>query len=550
MSLENYKLYRETQLVILEASNMFDIVDIQSKNINMYAEGDFSWVAAFNAFCLGCIMLCVKIILGLKALILGVGIAFLLWVIKSLFTKKSDNIKTSGGGGGGSSSYTVTYTITTLRKSEDKPYKAKAIKKAVEKGFSQKTLDYLKGIPGFDECVKNLNDIIKSDFKGKPFNYNYLDKHNLSYDAKAILDNNIYLGVDTFNPGAFAINTKLSFIPKVIDELLKRGESLSGVKYSSFTQKQPFYAFDAEAMAKADSDIWTKIKNKINDNSIVPLAEFSADIINNADSIMATGLLAQEAVLSFLGEMNGGDSVALNKSTYKLLVENTLSSIPGRMKKQVKEMESLLSFRFNESTESLFPENRYKEETVLDCIGSCKYKLDSYEDYNKVSKMYASLKTKVVKERLRLFKMGTADDMVMYDVLYADTDDKLAKFDKNVFVNIVEAITASITDGGMERIDEMKEAIRKLSDSSKDLKTVFDELKIDKKQDTYGRLQQKKDFLKKTQEFSINLLAILNQSIALGPMCVNNSTNEVYKEILNDIVLIFIHVMSQTTDYI
>lgn len=494
-------------------------------------------------------MLCVKIIFGLKALILGVGIAFLLWVIKSLFGKKSDNIKTCGGGGGGSS-FTVTYTYTTLKKAEDKPYKAKAIKKAVGTGFSQKTLDYLKSIPGFDECVKNMNDIIKSDFKGKSFNYNYWDKQDLSYDAKLILDNNIFIGVDTFNPGAFAINSKLSFIPKVIDELLKRGESLSGIKYSSFIQKQPFYAFDVDAMVKANSDVWDKIKNKIKDDSIVPLAEFSADIINNADSIMATGLLAQEAVLSFLGEMKGDDSVALNKSTYKLLVENTLSGLPERLRKQVREMESLLTFRFNESTDSLFPEKRYKEESIISCIDHCKYKLDSYEDYNKVSKMYANLKTKVIKERLRVYKMATVDDMSMYDILYADTDDKLAKFDKSVFVNIVEAITKSITDGGIDRIDEMKEAIRKLSDSSKNLKTVFDELKIDKKQDTYGRLQQKKDFLKKTQEFSINLLAILNQSIALGPMCVNNSTNEVYKEILNDIVLIFIHVMSQTTDYI
>lgn len=42
MSLEDYRLYRETQLVILEASNMFDIADIQFKNINLYAEADFS----------------------------------------------------------------------------------------------------------------------------------------------------------------------------------------------------------------------------------------------------------------------------------------------------------------------------------------------------------------------------------------------------------------------------------------------------------------------------------------------------------------------------
>ena len=51
-------------------------------------------------------------------------------------------------------------------------------------------------------------------------------------------------------------------------------------------------------------------------------------------------------------------------------------------------------------------------------------------------------------------------------------------------------------------------------------------------------------FIKKVQEFSINLLTIVNQSVMLGPASINNTQNKVYEELMYDLGIIIYNIVS------
>ena len=129
---EFYRQYCECSLAIYEANNFIDLHYIKERH-TLYAEVS-TYVKAIGAFIAGAILLLMKIVIGLKAAILGAGLLFIMWLLKKLKGAfKKDNINTAGGGGGGSSSSsssTTNVTVERVQAAEDKSLRSKILNEA------------------------------------------------------------------------------------------------------------------------------------------------------------------------------------------------------------------------------------------------------------------------------------------------------------------------------------------------------------------------------------------------------------------------------------
>ena len=79
---ELYIQYCECSLAIYEANNFIDLHYIKER-YTLYAEVS-TYVKAVGAFIVGAILLLMKIVIGLKAAILGAGLLFIMWLLKKL----------------------------------------------------------------------------------------------------------------------------------------------------------------------------------------------------------------------------------------------------------------------------------------------------------------------------------------------------------------------------------------------------------------------------------------------------------------------------------
>lgn len=73
---EFYRQYCECSLAIYEANNLIDLYYIKDK-YTLYAESS-TFIKAVMAFMAGAILLLIKIVIGLKAAILGAGLLFIM----------------------------------------------------------------------------------------------------------------------------------------------------------------------------------------------------------------------------------------------------------------------------------------------------------------------------------------------------------------------------------------------------------------------------------------------------------------------------------------
>lgn len=517
---EIYRQYCECSLAIYEANNFIDLHYIKERH-TLYAEVS-TYVKAVGAFIVGAILLLMKIVIGLKAAILGAGLLFIMWLLKKLKGAfKKDNIDTAGGGGGGgsssSSSSTTNVTVERVQAAEDKSLRRKILNEA-KKYKTKNITEFIRGVDGYD---KFSDMIIKDCIK-------ISKKTNVRWDIKEwdkppkeyleMIESAISFGIDDRNIGAFATKEKYGdFLSKCLEKCITSGVSLRGNSYKDFISKQPFYRikYDDKLRKSAFSDAKTK-----------SIGEFSGDVILNCDSFIAMSLITQLAMMQFL---DGENSSTNYNELYKSVTEN----LPSRAKGSVSELSTRYKSMFIDNSDT---NNEAKLMQVLD---GCKFKLKSIDAYNNMSKFYASLKTEQVSNpALKVVKNKKLIGVPVYDIVFDNNEEKYTWIE---ILSYTQNAIGNYDDGYSP--ERLKKSINALTENGKKLKDTFDKIDMSKQTD---ELKKHQAFIKKVQEFSINILTIVNQSIMLGPAAINNTQSKVYEELMYDLGIITYNVVADS----
>ena len=520
---EFYRQYCECSLAIYEANNFIDLHYIKERH-TLYAEVS-TYVKAVGAFIVGAILLLMKIVIGLKATILGAGLLFIMWLLKKLKGAfKKDNIDTAGGGGGGgsssSSSSTTNVTAERVQAAEDKSLRSKILNEA-KKYKTKNITEFIRGVDGYD---KFSDMIIKDCIK-------ISKKTNVRWDIKEwdkppkeyleMIESAISFGIDDRNIGAFATKEKYGdFLSKCLEKCITSGVSLRGNSYKDFISKQPFYRikYDDKLRKSAFSDAKTK-----------SIGEFSGDVILNCDSFIAMSLVAQVSMMYLI---NDGESPELNADCDRLL-KDTVENLPKKAKDSVKELSKRYKSMFIDNADT---NNEAKLMQVLD---GCKFKLKSIDAYNNMSKFYASLKTEQVSNpTLKVVKNKKLIGVPIYDIVFDDIEEKYTWIE---ILTYTQNAIGNYDDGYSP--ERLKKSINVLTENSKKLKDTFDKIDMSKQDE---ELKKHQAFIKKVQEFSINILTIVNQSIMLGPAAINNTQSKVYEELMYDLGIITYNVVADS----
>lgn len=517
---EIYRQYCECSLAIYEANNFIDLHYIKERH-TLYAEVS-TYIKAVGAFIVGAILLLMKIVIGLKAAILGAGLLFIMWLLKKLKGAfKKDNIDTAGGGGGGgsssSSSSTTNVTVERVQAAEDKSLRRKILNEA-KKYKTKNITEFIRGVDGYD---KFSDMIIKDCIK-------ISKKTNVRWDIKEwdkppkeyleMIESAISFGIDDRNIGAFATKEKYGdFLSKCLEKCITSGVSLRGKSYKDFISKQPFYRikYDDKLRKSAFSDAKTK-----------SIGEFSGDVILNCDSFIAMSLITQLAMMQFL---DGENSSTNYNELYKSVTEN----LPSRAKGSVSELSTRYKSMFIDNSDT---NNEAKLMQVLD---GCKFKLKSIDAYNNMSKFYASLKNEQVSNpTLKVVKNKKLIGVPVYDIVFDDIEEKYTWIE---ILTYTQNAIGNYDDGYSP--ERLKKSINALTENGKKLKDTFDKIDMSKQTD---ELKKHQAFIKKVQEFSINILTIVNQSIMLGPAAINNTQSKVYEELMYDLGIITYNVVADS----
>lgn len=517
---ELYRQYCECSLAIYEANNFIDLHYIKERH-TLYAEVS-TYVKAVGAFIVGAILLLMKIVIGLKAAILGAGLLFIMWLLKKLKGAfKKDNIDTAGGGGGGgsssSSSSTTNVTVERVQAAEDKSLRRKILNEA-KKYKTKNITEFIRGVDGYD---KFSDMIIKDCIK-------ISKKTNVRWDIKEwdkppkeyleMIESAISFGIDDRNIGAFATKEKYGdFLSKCLEKCITSGVSLRGNSYKDFISKQPFYRikYDDKLRKSTFSDAKTK-----------SIGEFSGDVILNCDSFIAMSLITQLAMMQFL---DGENSSTNYNELYKSVTEN----LPSRAKGNVLELSTRYKSMFIDNSDS---NNEAKLMQVLD---GCKFKLKSIDAYNNMSKFYASLKTEQVSSpTLKVVKNKKLIGVPIYDIVFDDIEEKYTWIE---ILTYTQNAIGNYDDGYSP--ERLKKSINALTENGKKLKDTFDKIDMSKQDD---ELKKHQAFIKKVQEFSINILTIVNQSVMLGPAAINNTQSKVYEELMYDLGIVIYNVVADS----
>ena len=517
---EIYRQYCECSLAIYEANNFIDLHYIKERH-TLYAEVS-TYVKAVGAFIVGAILLLMKIVIGLKAAILGAGLLFIMWLLKKLKGAfKKDNIDTAGGGGGGgsssSSSSTTNVTIERVQAAEDKSLRSKILNEA-KKYKTKNITEFIRGVDGYD---KFSDMIIKDCIK-------ISKKTNVRWDIKEwdkppkeyleMIESAISFGIDDRNIGAFATKEKYGdFLSKCLEKCITSGVSLRGNSYKDFISKQPFYRikYDDKLRKSAFSDAKTK-----------SIGEFSGDVILNCDSFIAMSLITQLAMMQFL---DGENSSTNYNELYKSVTEN----LPSKAKGSISELSTRYKSMFIDNSDT---NNEAKLMQVLD---GCKFKLKSIDAYNNMSKFYASLKTEQVSNpALKVVKNKKLIGVPVYDIVFDNNEEKYTWIE---ILSYTQNAIGNYDDGYSP--ERLKKSINALTENGKKLKDTFDKIDMSKQTD---ELKKHQAFIKKVQEFSINILTIVNQSIMLGPAAINNTQSKVYEELMYDLGIITYNVVADS----
>lgn len=519
---ELYRQYCECSLAIYEANNFIDLHYIKER-YTLYAEVS-TYVKAVGAFIVGAILLLMKIVIGLKAAILGAGLLFIMWLLKKLKGAfKKDNIDTAGGGGGGgggsssSSSSTANITVERVQAAEDKSLRSKILNEA-KKYKTKNITEFIHGVDGYD---KFSDMIIKDCIK-------ISKKTNVRWDIKEwdkppkeyleMIESAISFGIDDRNIGAFATKEKYGdFLSKCLEKCITSGVSLRGNSYKDFISKQPFYRikYDDKLRKSAFSDAKTK-----------SIGEFSGDVILNCDSFIAISLITQLAMMQFL---DGENSSTNYNELYKSVTEN----LPSRAKGSVSELSTRYKSMFIDNSDT---NNEAKLMQVLD---GCKFKLKSIDAYNNMSKFYASLKNEQVSNpTLKVVKNKKLIGVPVYDIVFDNNEEKYTWIE---ILSYTQNAIGNYDDGYSP--ERLKKSINALTENGKKLKDTFDKIDMSKQTD---ELKKHQAFIKKVQEFSINILTIVNQSIMLGPAAINNTQSKVYEELIYDLGIITYNVVADS----
>ena len=517
---EIYRQYCECSLAIYEANNFIDLYYIQDK-YTLYAESS-TFIKAVMTFMVGAILLLIKIVIGLKAAILGAGLLFIMWVLKKMKGAfKKENINTgSSGGGGGSSHRTKTISLTLdmrmIDDAEDKILRDR-IFKAAPKYKSQKVIDFISGIDGYDKIKKTVMDECTAIGKKKRV---YWKAASLSTPPKEYLEmiqDAVKFGLDNSNIGAFHAREKYGdFLMKCLEKCITSGVSLRNNSYKELMNKQPFYRI------KYDAGLRKTAFSKLPD---VSMGEFSGDVILNCDSFIAMSLTTQLAMMQFIDGENADTNY---QDLYKRVTEN----LSERAKSNISDISKRYKIMFVENAET------NSEEKLMQVLDSCEYKLKSIDEYNTMSKFYASVKTEQISNpKLEVVKLKQFLGPDIYDIVFDGADEKA------VWVDILKYTRKAIEvyDGGYSP-DRLKASINALTESGKKLKDTFDKIDMSSKSDEIKKHQA---FIKKVQEFSINILTIVNQSVMMGPASINNGQNKVYEELMYDLGIIVYSIVSE-----
>lgn len=517
---EIYRQYCECSLAICEANNFIDLHYIKERH-TLYAEVS-TYVKAVGAFIVGAILLLMKIVIGLKAAILGAGLLFIMWLLKKLKGAfKKDNIDTAGGGGGGgsssSSSSTTNVTVERVQAAEDKSLRRKILNEA--KKYKTKNIsEFIRGVDGYDKFSDMIiKDCIKISKKTNVrWGIKEWDKPPKEY--LEMIESAISFGIDDRNIGAFATKEKYGdFLSKCLEKCITSGVSLRGNSYKDFISKQPFYRikYDDKLRKSAFSDAKTK-----------SIGEFSGDVILNCDSFIAMSLITQLAMMQFL---DGENSSTNYNELYKSVTEN----LPSRAKGSISELSTRYKSMFIDNSDT---NNEAKLMQVLD---GCKFKLKSIDAYNNMSKFYASLKNEQVSNpTLKVVKNKKLIGVPVYDIVFDDIEEKYTWIE---ILTYTQNAIGNYDDGYSP--ERLKKSINALTENGKKLKDTFDKIDMSKQTD---KLKKHQAFIKKVQEFSINILTIVNQSIMLGPAAINNTQSKVYEELMYDLGIIIYNIVANS----
>ena len=175
----------------------------------------------------------------------------------------------------------------------------------------------------------------------------------------------------------------------------------------------------------------------------------------------------------------------------------------------------------------------------MQVLDGCEFKLKSIDEYNTMSKFYASLKAEQISNpTLKISKSKKLIGVPLYDITFDDIDEKY------VWIEILSYTQNAIGnyDSGYSP-DRLKQSINALTESGKKLKDTFDKIDMSNQSDEIKKHQV---FIKKVQEFSINILTIVNQSIALGPAAINNTQSKVYEELMYNLGIIIYNIIADS----
>ena len=156
-----------------------------------------------------------------------------------------------------------------------------------------------------------------------------------------------------------------------------------------------------------------------------------------------------------------------------------------------------------------------------------------------MSKFYASLKTEQISNpALKVVKNKKLIGVPVYDIVYDDIEEKYTWIE---ILSYTQNAIGNYDDGYSP--ERLKKSINALTENSKKLKDTFDKIDMSKQDEELKKYQA---FIKKVQEFSINILTIVNQSIMLGPAAINNTQSKVYEELMYDLGIITYNVVADS----
>lgn len=502
--------YFEAVAATYQLQALKDRIETENK-LRLYDESVKSIFQAIINLAKSAITLILKIILGIKNVIVGV-LKFVYKTIRDKIRGDRTDIYSVGGGSGGTSDVTRVGHYPQIIKASNLKNTVKRVQESMRKYGGMRDGEISLRIS------KRLKNIVNNE-NGKP-----LSDETINEVCKLAVQD-IRFDIDKVSNGAFVISKDISGL--IID--MVKGNILSdraydGTKYSELLKSYPFDdLYDIEAVSALETNIDNATKGKYN------IYTFFSGALCNTDSILLSAIILQASPLFAIKLNNVNADISKITDSEISIVKNNIKHEYSEILEGLSDKSLLryLTFIYNKNARDKID---ITEISIIQDSGS---KFDGFAiiDNKELEKLSNSFKTMAFTDNTKYFeKIKDNLDIVIinnlsdsercvYDIVRND----VSKFEMQIYSVIKDIIADNKLD-----LEKMSKTISKVYEKGKLIRDEFENMNNDS-------LSEHKEFYDTLINRSINITMIVSKITGMAQTFIKNVNSPFYKKILEDI---------------